>query len=179
MDWIETAHSFAASAHRDQERKFTGRPYLEHLEETAQIFWQVTDGESESDAYIAAVLHDTVEDTNVTIEEVKRVFGDKVASLVDELTIDEVQKQKEGKKVYLARRLNEMTDTALSIKLSDRLSNVIGLENEKIPTNFVKWYIKETLYILEHLDRHLNEVHEELIDRLNKMILYLKIDRKI
>lgn len=179
MEIIKVAHSFAAAAHGNQERKFTGRPYLEHLEETAQILWQVTDGEAETDDYIAAILHDVVEDTEIRLEEVGRNFGKVVMDLVDELTIDLKQKEKEGKKNYLARRLNEMSDRALAIKLSDRLSNVIGLENEKIPTSFVKWYVRETFHILEHLDRDLNEVHKELIDRLNKMLLYLKIDRKI
>lgn len=179
MERTEIAHSFAASAHKGQERKFTGRPYLEHLEETAHILWEATEGKADLDFYIAALLHDTVEDTEVTLAEVERVFGPRVAFLVDELTIDLKQKEKEGKKVYLARRLNEMSDVALSIKLSDRLSNVVGLENEKIPDSFVKWYIRETIYILDHIDRNLNDVQKELIDRIQKMVLYLKISRKI
>lgn len=178
-DIIKMAHEFASEAHKGQERKFTGEPYTKHLEETSQMLWEVTEGNASTDMYVAAILHDVVEDTEVTLEEVGRHFGGYVMSLVGELTIDDRQKEIEGKKVYLSRKINEMSDPALLIKLCDRLNNVGGLEDKRIPDKFVKWYIKETQYILEHLTRELGSVAQQLIRRIEWLLMYLKLNRNL
>jgi len=176
---IKKAHKFAAEAHYGQERKFTGVPYLTHLEETAQLLWEVTEGQADHDDYIVAILHDVVEDTDVEPIEIGREFGGAIMDLVVELTNDPVEKGKKGKKSYLVEKMNNMSSRALTIKLCDRLSNVSGLENDLVKTDFVKWYIKETFYILDNLDRELNEDQEYLIDRIKKMLLYIRISRKL
>ena len=174
---IKRAHEFAGAAHLGQERKFTGAPYTVHLEETAQLLWEVTDGKAETNDYVAAILHDTVEDTDVTLEEIGKEFGGEVMDLVSELTIDQELKEKEGKKPYLARRLNEMSSRALTIKLCDRFSNVAGLEDKRIPRDFVKWYVRETQYILENLTCELNADQKYLTYKICKMLIYLRLDR--
>lgn len=176
---IEKAYKFAKAAHEGQERKFTGYPYLSHLEETTQLLWEITDGKADDDDYIAAMLHDVVEDTDITIEEIGRLFGDVVKGLVLELTNDPIEKAKKGKKPYLSNKINNMSSRAFTIKLCDRLSNVVGLEHDAIKRDFVKWYVGETLYILNNLDRDVNEDQEYLIDRISKMLVYLKINRKL
>ena len=176
---INRAHEFAIAAHGDQERKFTGATYTSHIEETAQLVWEVTDGKAETDDYIAAILHDVVEDTDVSLNEVGRHFGKVVMDLVEELTIDPIQKKLEGKKPYLSKKMNTMSSRALTIKLCDRLSNVVGLEYEVIPKDFVKWYVKETAYLLDNLTRSLNDDQEYLINRIRKMLMYLVISRKL
>lgn len=178
-DRIKIAHEFATAAHKGQERKFTGEPYTKHLEETSQILWEATDGMANYDMYVAAILHDVVEDTEITLEEVGRHFGGCVMSLVDELTINEEKKKVEGKKIYLSRKMNEMSDPAFLIKLCDRLSNVGGLEDRRIPDKFVKWYIKETQYLLEHLTRELGTVAQQLIERIEWLLMYLKLNRTL
>lgn len=176
-DRIKQAHAFARGAHKEQTRKFTGEPYLTHLEETAQLLWEATEGNADTDEYIAAILHDTVEDTDATLEEVGQEFGGCVMSLVDELTSDERAKKIEGKKFYLTRKINGMSESAFLIKLCDRFSNVSGLMDKRIPTDFVRWYVKETQYILEHLDRQLTETQENLTKKIGRMLIYLKLDR--
>lgn len=178
-DIIKGAHEFAGSAHGDQVRKFTNVPYIRHLEDTAHILWEVTNGQASTDMYVAAILHDTVEDTDVTLKEIGRHFGGTVMSLVEELTSSSEDKKAEGKKYYLARRLNEMTEEALLIKLCDRFSNVSDLVDVVIPIDFVRRYVKETQYILDNLDRVLNPAQELILDKLVKMVIYLKIDRTI
>ena len=178
-DRLEKAHSFAKAAHIDQKRKFTGEPYLSHLEETAQILWQFSKGTATIDEYVAALLHDSVEDTDVTLLELGQNFGGNVMNLVEEVTINQKQKEEEGKKRYLARRLNEMSEKALNVKLSDRISNVSGLEDRRIPDNFVKWYLKETVYIMENLDRELTELHETLLEKLKVTIILVRVSRDL
>lgn len=179
IDRLKLAHEFAASAHSGQVRKFTNAPYISHLEDTVHILWEVTDGSATYDMYVAAILHDTVEDTDVTLKEVGKHFGGSVMYLVDELTTNEKEKDIEGKAVYLARRLNEMTEEALLIKLCDRFSNVSGLTDKVIPMKFVRRYIKETQYIIDHLDRALNQQQGLILDKLVKMVVYIKLDRDI
>lgn len=180
MSILDTARAFAKEAHGTQERKFTGEPYVKHLEETAQLLWGATDGEATNMEYVAAVLHDVVEDTPVELAEVGRNFGSVVMDLVEELTIDPVEKEKLGKRIYLSQKINSMTTEAFTIKLCDRLSNVVGLEDRRIPVKFVKYYLKETKYLLKSLDRgELTEPQSYLLERINSMLIYLEMDRKI
>jgi len=179
MDKIKKAYEFAKVAHGNQERKFVGIPYTTHIEETVQLLWEVTKGQTSTDNYIAAILHDVVEDTNITLQEIDQHFGRNVANLVDELTIDEAEKEAKGKKQYLSEKINGMSRDALSIKLCDRLSNIVGLDNKKIPKDFVKWYIKETQYIIDNIDRELTAIHLNLITKIRSMMAFLKLNREL
>jgi GTP pyrophosphokinase len=179
MDRLKKAHEFAKAAHGSQKRKFTGEPYLTHLEETAQTLWEVTDGRANKNEYIAALLHDVVEDTPITLKKVGQEFGLEVMNLVEELTIDQEQKEKEGKKLYLSRKINIMTEKAFTIKLCDRFRNLIGLENRTVPKKFVRWYVKETQYLIDNLNRELTNTQTELLNKINKTLIFLRLNRKI
>jgi (p)ppGpp synthase/HD superfamily hydrolase len=80
---IQHALEFAADAHKHQKRKYSGRPYIEHPIAVARM---VRRFEHDEDMIIAALLHDTVEDTPVTIGEIEHAFGPDVAALVSDLT---------------------------------------------------------------------------------------------
>lgn len=177
IDRLKKAHTFAVAAHGDQKRLFSGKPYIVHPEETAQLLWEVTSGKATVDDYIAAILHDVIEDTDVALIEIKRHFGDVVMNLVDELTTNQKQKEKLGKAVYLTEKINNMSSRALTIKLCDRLSNVVALDQDHAPKAFVKKYVQETTYILNGLTRPLNDDQKYLTDRLKKMLLYLTLNR--
>ena len=174
---IQAAYEFAKLAHYGQERKFTGEPYIVHPQETSEILWGVTDGKRPIEEYIAAILHDVVEDTDTTLEEIRRIFGQTVRDLVSELT--NKRNIAGGKAAYLARKMNAMSGTALDIKLCDRLSNITGLEDTRIPTSFCKRYMLETHYILENLDRDLTLIQKDLTARIHSMLLFLKINRNL
>ena len=80
---VEKALQFATAAHEGQVRKYTGEPYINHPVEVMRIVKTVSDDPA---MHAAALLHDVVEDTDVTIEDIVREFGDDVAQLVDDLT---------------------------------------------------------------------------------------------
>jgi (p)ppGpp synthase/HD superfamily hydrolase len=179
MDLLSMAYSFVERAHKGQIRKFTGEPYVTHLQDTAQLLWETTDGAASNDEYIAALCHDVVEDTNITLQEVGRNFGGRTMDIVDELTSDKEQQNIVGKAVYLSNKINEITTEACTIKFCDRLSNVVGLKDKRVPLTFVNNYIKETHYILDHINRDLNDYQQELISRLTKMLIYLRLKRDL
>ena len=79
LDKIAQALDFAAQAHAGQKRK-SGEDYIYHPIEVAKILVAY---DCDTDSIIAALLHDTVEDTAVTLEQVRKLFGEEVSSLVD------------------------------------------------------------------------------------------------
>ena len=121
---LERALCLAAAAHRKQNRKSTGMPYISHPVHVAIIL--IKYGLPEN-AVVAGILHDVVEDTDVTLADVKRQFGDEVANLVDEVS----EKKYEGeiklpwlvRKQDLLSRLAHATPLALAVKSADALHN--------------------------------------------------------
>ncbi len=119
---LQAAH-FAADKHRDQLRKGSRRtPYINHPLEVAERLNRVG-GIDDVTVLVAAVLHDTIEDTEATEGEIARLFGSKVARLVVELTIDKEPHWTDRKRseIDMARSLSP---AAKLIKLSDKTSNV-------------------------------------------------------
>jgi (p)ppGpp synthase/HD superfamily hydrolase len=85
---LTEAYHFAAAKHVGQRRKGeAAEPYMNHLTEVAELVARATDA-ADLELIIAAVLHDTVEDTEATPEELARRFGPRVASLVAQVTDD-------------------------------------------------------------------------------------------
>ncbi len=81
-DVITRAHQYASSAHKDQKRA-SGDPFISHCEAVATILLEMN---VPSTIIVAGLLHDTVEDTNITLEEIKKEFGSEIAKLVDGVT---------------------------------------------------------------------------------------------
>ena len=79
---IRAAFEFAAEAHKDQKRK-SGEPYIIHPLWVGII---LADLEMDKETIVAGMLHDTVEDTEMTVEDITREFGEEVALLVDGVT---------------------------------------------------------------------------------------------
>ena len=121
-DLSSRARAFCIRAHAGQTRE-GGEPYHTHPEAVADLLR----GEGVEDAEIlaAAYLHDVVEDTSVTIEELEREFGGRVASLVEEMTNpDYPGRTFEEKHRQLREHALHMSDEARLIKLADRLHNL-------------------------------------------------------
>jgi len=174
---LEKAYLFACDRHKNQIRKFTGDPYITHPETVASIVHGYT---SEPVITIAAILHDVVEDTNTTIEDITELFGYHVSDLVRELTIPkEHKKDPESKKEYLVKCINQMSSEALLIKLVDRLHNISGLLYENVDNNFIERYVNETIYILDSIDRELNEDHKELLGGISILVKLIILKRII
>ena len=123
---LARAYHFAAVRHVDQRRKGeAGEPYMNHLTEVAELVAQATRG-SDPDVIIAAVLHDTVEDTEATLEELKVHFGERVAGLVAEVTDDKSLPRQTRKELQVEHAAHASRGAQI-IKLADKTSNLRAL----------------------------------------------------
>ncbi|MCR4327763.1 MAG: HD domain-containing protein [Nanoarchaeota archaeon] len=170
---IEKAREFAKEKHKGQTRKFAGEPYFSHLENVSKIVKECAPKESKEEMIAIAFLHDILENTPTTEEELEKNFGKKIASIVRELTTDKIESEKIGKGEYLAKKLSnnrKVSDNTLLIKLADRLDNVSDLHNGK--NDFVKAYAKETKHIIDAIEkeREINKIHKELIGKIKEEI---------
>ncbi len=117
------AARFAAEKHARQKRKGTAaEPYLNHLVEDAGLV-ATTLAVSDTNLVIAALLHDTIEDTDTTREELIARFGTDVADLVSELTDDKELPKEERKRLQI-ENAPKLSIRAQVIKLADKLSNL-------------------------------------------------------
>lgn len=164
---------FAKEKHKNQNRKVTNDPYVNHPISVAKILRENKKSHKIKELVAAAFLHDTLEDTNTTEHELEKLFGKLITSLVLELTTDEKEKEKIGKEKYLAEKMSDdsrMSNWALVIKLADRLDNVSDLKNAD--EKFRKRYTKETRHILETLEknRKLSSTHKKLIKKIEEKL---------
>ena len=126
MDKIRRAYEFAREFHRNQKRR-SGEPYINHPVEVAIIL--ASDLHMDEDTICAAILHDTVEDTEATLDDLTDRFGATVAELVDgvtKLTQVQVSSMDEKQALNLRKMFLAMSKDirVLIIKLADRLHNM-------------------------------------------------------
>ena len=122
---VEHAYCFAAEKHASQRRR-SGEPYINHPVEVAVILAEL---KMDSDVVCAALLHDTVEDTEVSLADVRDIFGDTIALLVDgvtKLTNIEVDNMDEKQALNLRKMFLAMSKDirVIIVKLADRLHNM-------------------------------------------------------
>lgn len=117
------ALTFAAQKHKGERRKGSDHPpYINHPIEVADILWRV--GEvRDIHTLVAALLHDTIEDTGTTPEEIESLFGEEVRQLVMEVTDDKSLPQAERKRLQVVNAPHK-SPKARQIKLGDKISNV-------------------------------------------------------
>ncbi|MDD0851505.1 HD domain-containing protein [Halobacteriovorax sp. GB3] len=166
---IKRALQYAYKKHLGVYRKFDGRPYFDH---PLRVAYQVYKRGGSHDQIIAALLHDTVEDTDATIAEIKKLFGAHVARLVDQLTSNEKELERVGKRIYLAKKLSKMDPEAFFIKLLDRLDNVSDFD--LAPEAFVKKYSEETYFIISNLYRDISTHDLEILKEIRFRIIKAK-----
>ena len=126
---IKKAYEFANLAHGDQ-RRVSGVPYILHPTSVACILAEMG---MDTDSIVAGLLHDTVEDTDVTLEQVEEGFGSEVRNLVDGLTkiskisyTDREERQAENVRKMLIAMSNDIR--VIIVKLADRLHNMRTIE---------------------------------------------------
>jgi len=121
------AAEFAAVLHTDQRRKGArAEPYINHPIEVARLIAQATEGTC-TDAIIAALLHDTVEDTAATLKDVAAAFGDEIAAIVAEVTDDKSLPKAERKKRQVESAAAKSYPARL-VKLADKISNLQSMQ---------------------------------------------------
>jgi guanosine-3',5'-bis(diphosphate) 3'-pyrophosphohydrolase len=117
------AVAFAAYKHRRQRRKDAeASPYINHPIALARVL-SVEGGVSDTNLLAAAVLHDTLEDTETTFEELKERFGAAVAAVVLEVTDDKSLPKKERKRLQI-QHASRISRRAKLVKLADKICNV-------------------------------------------------------
>ena len=159
MNRIEKAVAFATKAHAGQYRKGTDRPYILHPIETMAIITRLV--RYDEDLSAAAVLHDVVEDTSVTLNRLEKEFGPRVSGLVVSVTEDKMRKMppeatwraRKWQTIFNLRKADRETK---ALVLADNLSNLRELKrnhekygdmiwehfNQK-DKKMQEWYFKE------------------------------------
>ena len=165
-DSLNKAYNFALEAHQNQKRE-EGVPYIIHPVAVAKI---LTDLKLDSATITTGLLHDTIEDTNVTYETVRKEFGEEVANLVEGVTkISALEdKASDNSKAENFRKLILATSKdirVLLVKLADRLHNMRTIQYVKDKEKVIR-KAKETMEIYAPLaDRMgMNRIRDELED---------------
>ena len=123
---LDRAIVFAVEAHHDTERRGKGFPYIVHPMEAVEIVATIT---SDQELLAAAALHDTIEDTDVTYEQLREAFGERIAGLVraesDQMTegVSEADSW-HGRKQAAIDRLAAAPHDAKIVAMGDKLSNM-------------------------------------------------------
>ncbi len=164
VDLITKAFNFARQAHKGV-RRLSGEPYIMHPIAVAQI--ACSEVGLGSTSICAALLHDVVEDTDYTVEDIENIFGAKIAQIVDGLTKisggifgEQASAQAENFKKLLLTMSDDIR--VIIIKICDRLHNMRTLESQ--PANKQYKIAGETLYIYAPLANRLglNKIKTEL-----------------
>lgn len=150
MNLKEKAEVFARAAHGavGQVRKYNGEAYVNHCAEVASILVRFAEWPVSDEQVAAAWLHDTVEDTKITLDDIRNCFGADVEILVEALT--DVSRPEDGNR--RARKQKDLEHTAAgpvaakSVKLADLISN--GLNIVQWDPNFGRVYLREKERIL-------------------------------
>jgi len=155
IDLITKAFNFARQAHRGV-RRLSGEPYIMHPIAVAQI--ACSEIGLGSTSICSALLHDVVEDTDYTVEDIENIFGTKIAQIVDGLTKisggifgEQASAQAENFKKLLLTMSDDIR--VILIKIADRLHNMRTLDSQ--PANKQYKIAGETLYIYAPLAHRL------------------------
>jgi guanosine-3',5'-bis(diphosphate) 3'-pyrophosphohydrolase len=125
LDLVRVARAvhFAARKHRDQRRKgASAEPYFNHLADVGQMVAEATGGRDPI-AVLGALLHDTIEDTGTTADELEAEFGAEVSRLVVEVTDDKRLPKAERKRLQVLNASHK-SDRAKMVKIADKISNL-------------------------------------------------------
>lgn len=156
---IFTAVAYAISGHKDQKRKYTGEPYVLHPIAVAKYL--ESKGHFREEVIFAALFHDLVDDTSVTNDDIKRDWGEEVATLVEMLT--DVSSSSDGnrerRKAIDRQHLSEANWEAQSIKCGDLINNAIDIVAND--TKFAKLYLHEMSLTLAALTKARRDVWHE------------------
>lgn len=184
VDIITKAFNFARQAHKGV-RRLSGEPYILHPIAVAQIACEEMGLGATSIS--AALLHDVVEDTDYTVEDIENIFGPKIAQIVDGLTKisggifgEQASAQAENFKKLLLTMSDDIR--VILIKICDRLHNMRTLASQ--PANKQYKIAGETLYIYAPLANRLglNKIKTELEDlsfRYEHPDAYASIEKKL
>jgi guanosine-3',5'-bis(diphosphate) 3'-pyrophosphohydrolase len=143
---ILKAIEFATKKHEGQSRRGTGEPYIVHPIMVSYILAQYKQSKNIDELICSALLHDTLEDTDTTFNEIVNEFTPLVASLVMELTSDETLISQIGKNEYLKIKLCGISNYGLILKFADRLGNISDNPSIKM--------VDDTIELINHVRKN-------------------------
>jgi (p)ppGpp synthase/HD superfamily hydrolase len=143
IGWLSGAVEFAWAAHAGQVRKYTGEPYICHPLTVADMVGRAGGAHTQ---IIAAILHDVVEDTPVTVSEVAANFGPRVAELVEWLT-DTATGNRAERQAASVEKWSRAPLAAVTVKLADLIDNTRSIARHD--RRFARVYIPEKRAVLE------------------------------
>jgi guanosine-3',5'-bis(diphosphate) 3'-pyrophosphohydrolase len=172
---ILMAASFAAEKHTGHKRKGSdGQPYINHPLEVANLLVNVGKVD-DPEMVVAALLHDTVEDTDVSVEEIAERFGEKVAGYVRELTDDKSLAKAERKQLQV-EHAPHLSHGAKQIKIADKISNITDVIDNppegwdlKRRKEYVEWGEK-VVAGLRGANADLEQLFDEVVDRAKESL---------
>jgi GTP diphosphokinase / guanosine-3',5'-bis(diphosphate) 3'-diphosphatase len=159
---------FAAEKHSEQRRKNAkASPYINHPIQVAEILWRVADVRDET-LLIAAILHDTIEDTDAKPDEIQAEFGENVLALVLEVT-DDKSLPKQTRKQLQVEHAPHKSRNAKLLKLADKISNVGDIISTP-PANWSLERRQEYLLWTEKVVAGLRGVNEKLESQYDELL---------
>jgi guanosine-3',5'-bis(diphosphate) 3'-pyrophosphohydrolase len=169
-----SAAAFAARKHKIQKRKDGIEPYINHPLEVAEILSRIGAIEDE-DILTAAILHDTIEDTDTTEEEIRNIFGQKVCEYVKEVT-DNKNLPKEIRKQLQIQKASKLSEGAKQIKIADKISNICAIMNSppkdwslETKIKYVDWakqVVDEMRGVNQNLEKYFDEIYQRAKETL-------------
>ncbi len=167
MNIILKAAEFARKAHAEQKRRYSGLPYVVH---PARVAGRVAAHPLATEAMVAAAfLHDVVEDTPHTLEEVCAEFGSEVARLVEELTdtSEGSGAPRQERKQQDREHLSQVSVQAKIIKLLDRIDNLSDMPTTA--SEFPQRYCEESRLLVEVVGDADPQLRAELLDIVERL----------
>ena len=175
MEWIKIytdCLDFAAKKHRDQRRLDTHKtPYINHPIGVARILTE-EGGITDLETLMAAILHDTVEDTECTLDEIQACFGETVRNIVAEVTDDKSLPKMERKRLQIEHAAHSSYQAKL-VKLADKLYNLRDLQ-QCLPEGWTEdrrhEYFKWAKQVVDNLKGTNGPIEQELYSIFDQKI---------
>jgi guanosine-3',5'-bis(diphosphate) 3'-pyrophosphohydrolase len=171
---VMSASKFAAAKHKKQKRKDNETPYINHPLEVAELLTRIAKV-SDPEVIVAALLHDTVEDTDTKPEEIRTAFGDRVLSMVMECTDDKSLPKPERKRLQVVNASHK-SDEAKLIKIADKISNIRDIVECPPPDwiwerrwDYLKW-AEDVFAGLRGVSYELDEFFIETVEKSRKSL---------
>ena len=164
MNIVLKAYRFGDLKHNGQIRKVSGADYISHPIAVSYVVAAHKRSKHLEELLAAAILHDTLEDTDTSFEELAREFTPLVASLVLELSSDKKEISRVGKLAYLKKKLIGLSSYGLVLKLADRLHNMSDHPTDKMKA--------DTLELMNYLkdNRKLSNTHAVLVEKIIELV---------
>jgi len=173
---IHEAIIFATQKHGNAKRKGTDIPYITHPMEVMQI---LSENSYSKKVIIAGILHDTLEDTDTSREEIMNIFGEDVLFIIDAESEDKSKTWHERKQATI----DHLQTASIEIKavcLADKLANLRSMstdhetEGENLWNRFnaskadIEWYYRSVFNKLSNLNNNMCSEYEELLEKVFK-----------